>query len=358
MATSMAPAATVPSKFPASNISSIKTFAESNGDAPIPSTFYSITEPPDDVARDLAASIPVIDLSLLNSDDPQLHFKAVQQLGKACQEWGFFMITNHGISENLMEDVMNKSNEYHNLPLEERKEFANKGYLEPIVHGTSFFPQAETANYWRDYLRVITHPQFNFPHKPQGYKELAFEYSRKIRGVARILLQAISESLGLEADAIIESTDFDSGLQIFFVNLYPPCPQPDLSLGIPPHSDHGLLTLLTQNGVGGLQVKHHGKWVEVDPLPKCILVNTGDQLEVVSNGRYKSVLHRAVLNNRDTRISVVLVNGPALDKDISPAQGLLEKEKPLFESRTYNDYVQDMRKSKFADKSALSEIRL
>ncbi|KAI4337964.1 hypothetical protein L6164_016325 [Bauhinia variegata] len=348
----MAPAATIH----ASDISSIKAFAESNDDAPIPSTYYSITEPRDDVAHELAASLPVIDLSLLNSEDLQLHSKAVQQLGKACQEWGFFMITNHGISEELMEDVMNKSHEFHNLPIEEKKEFVDKGPLAPIRYGTSFNPQAETVHYWRDYLKVITHPQFDFPHKPLGYKELAFEYSHKIRAVARNLLQGISESLGLEPDAIIESTGFDSGLQIFAVNLYPPCPQPDLALGMPPHSDHGLLTLLTQNGVGGLQVKHQGKWVKVDPLPKCLLVNIADQLEAVSNGRYKSVLHRAVLDNRDTRISVVLVNGPALDKDIGPAQSLLEKEKPLFKSMKYEDYFTLHQKSRPPQKSGLESM--
>lgn len=94
------------------------------------------------------------------------------------------------------------------------------------------------------------------------------------------MLQRISESLGLQSNSIIECSCFDSGLQIFAVNMYPPCPQPHLALGLPPHSDHGLLTFLMQNEIGGLQVKHGGKWVNVDPLPNCLVVNIGDQLEV------------------------------------------------------------------------------
>ena len=109
---------------------------------------------------------------------------------------------------------------------------------------------------------------------------MAYEYSRKTREVTRTLLQGISESLGLEATALEDYTGFDSGLQVFVVNLYPPCPQPELALGLPPHTDNGLLTLLYQNGVGGLQVKHDGKWVNVDPLPNCLIVNVADQLEV------------------------------------------------------------------------------
>lgn len=76
--------------------------------------------------------------------------------------------------------------------------------------------------------------------------------------------------------------NLDSGLQILVANLYPPCPQPELAMGMPPHSDHGLLTLLTQNGICGLQLLHNGKWVNVNAVPNSFLVNTGDHIEVSS----------------------------------------------------------------------------
>jgi len=58
-------------------------------------TYHSLTEPYDviDVADELATSIPVIDFSLLSSDDPEIHTKVVHELAKACSEWGFFMVT-------------------------------------------------------------------------------------------------------------------------------------------------------------------------------------------------------------------------------------------------------------------------
>ncbi|CAJ1974392.1 unnamed protein product [Sphenostylis stenocarpa] len=362
----MASAASIPSSEPeppkvhASHITSIKAFVESKGDSsPIPSTYHSITQLHDDndVADDFAVSIPIIDFSHLSSHHPQTHAQAVHLLGKACSEWGFFLLINHGIPENLVEKLMKKSREFHDLPMEE-KESGDKGPFEPIRYGTSFCPQVEKVHYWRDYLKAITFPQFNFPHKPSGYREVAYDYSQKIRSVTRKLLEGISESLGLASNSIIECTDFDSGHQLFAVNMYPPCPQPHLALGMPSHSDIGLLTLLTQNGIGGLQVKHHGKWVNVNPLPNCQIVLLSDQLEVVSNGRYERVLHRAILNNRDTRISVVLANGPALDKEIGPVAELLENEKPLFRSIKYRDYFQFQQRSRLADKSSLDEIRL
>lgn len=113
------------------------------------------------------------------------------------------------------------------------------------------------------------------------------EYSEKLREVTRKLLGGISESLGLEESYLEKDLELESGLQIFVGNYYPPCPQPELAMGMPPHSDQGLLTLLIHNQVGGLQVQHQGKWINVKALPNySLLVNTGDHLEVI-----KSIFH-------------------------------------------------------------------
>ena len=112
------------------------------------------------------------------------------------------------------------------------------------------------------------------------YSELCLEYTKIIRKLVGELLRGISNNLGLDEGYIDKAMNMDSGLQILTVNLYPPCPQPEEAMGMPPHSDHGLLTLFIQNGVGGLQVQHKGKWFDVNPTPNSILVNTGDHLEV------------------------------------------------------------------------------
>lgn len=108
-----------------------------------------------------------------------------------------------------------------------------------------------------------------------------WEYCEKSRQVAKELLRGISQGLGLEECYLEKTLDMKSGFQIFIANYYPRCPQPELALGMPPHSDHGLLTLIIQNQVGGLQVQHQGKWIQVNALPNSLLVNTGDHLEVI-----------------------------------------------------------------------------
>lgn len=101
-------------------------------------------------------------------------------------------------------------------------------------------------------------------------------------------MEAILESLGLwsaemnitEENDILE--EFEDGSQIIVTNCYPPCPEPELTLGMPPHSDYGFLTLLLQDEVKGLQIQFEEKWLTVEPIPNAFVVNIGDHLEVGS----------------------------------------------------------------------------
>ncbi len=74
---------------------------------------------------------------------------------------------------------------------------------------------------------------------------------------------------------------FDDGMQSVRMTYYPPCPQPELVLGIFPHSDATGITILNQiNGVDGLQIKKDGVWIPVSFLEGSLVVNVGDILEV------------------------------------------------------------------------------
>ncbi|KAB5516034.1 hypothetical protein DKX38_026682 [Salix brachista] len=133
-------------------------------------------------------------------------------------------------------------------------------------------------------------------------------------------------------------------------------------MGMPPHSDHGLLTLLIQNGIGGLQIQHKGKWVNVGTHPNSFLVNTGDHLEILSSGRYKSVLHRAMVNNKGTRMSIAMAHGPSLDSVVSPAPELLVSSKgnelAAYIGMKYKDYLELQQSNKLDGKSCLDRVRI
>lgn len=105
----------------------------------------------------------------------------------------------------------------------------------------------------------------------RAYLDEVWKLAMKITG-------AISESLGLEPGHIQGA--FGEGSQIVACNYYPKCPQPDLTLGLSAHTDRGGVTVLMENGVEGLQVRHEGKWVPVPHVPGSFLINIGDCIEV------------------------------------------------------------------------------
>ena len=126
------------------------------------------------------------------------------------------------------------------------------------------------------------------------HSDIVSEYAEKTRALARKLLQGISLSLGLEEDCIEKTMELDRTTQIFAANYYPPCPDPESAIGIPPHTDHGLLTFLLQNGVGGLEIQHEGKWFHLNAIPGSIFVNTGDQLEVNNKKKSTSTVYSII----------------------------------------------------------------
>ena len=105
------------------------------------------------------------------------------------------------------------------------------------------------------------------------------EYSDAMVGLAGRILQLISESLGLPLSFIGEA--IGEVYQNITISYYPPCPQPDLALGLQSHSDMGAVTLLIQDNVGGLEVLKDGVWVPVTPLRGAVVVILADQTEVV-----------------------------------------------------------------------------
>nr|XP_010939708.1 protein DMR6-LIKE OXYGENASE 2 isoform X1 [Elaeis guineensis] len=303
--------------------------------------------------------IPTLDFSLLTEGTPEQRSQVVHHLGKACEEWGFFMVVNHGIPERLREAMLVSMKEFFDQTEEEKGECAGKHVMDPIRYGTSFNSTVEDVRYWRDYMKVFAHPVFYSPAKPPSFREISKEYAKCTRAMGMELLRGIWESLGLEENDMTNALDLHSCFQVLVGNIYPPCPQPELATGLPAHSDHGLLTILIQNGVNGLQVKHGGNWVRVEPLPNSFLVNTGDHMEVVSNGRYKSVLHRAEVNGQSTRISIATVVAPSLDAIVEPASQLVSDEHPMmFGGMRYGEFLERQQANRLKEKSVLDLLRL
>jgi salicylic acid 3-hydroxylase len=116
-------------------------------------------------------------------------------------------------------------------------------------------------------------------------REIVSAYCREVRLLGIRLLGMISLSLGLPEDYIENALGEQE--QHMAVNYYPQCPEPDLTYGLPKHTDPNALTILLQDpNVAGLQVLKKGgggggdQWIAVSPLPNALVINLGDQLQV------------------------------------------------------------------------------
>ena len=111
-------------------------------------------------------------------------------------------------------------------------------------------------------------------------REVTEEYNKEMLRLTDKILELLSEGLGLERK-VLKSSLGDEQIELEMkINMYPPCPQPELALGVEPHTDMSALTLLVPNEVSGLQVWNDNNWVAVDYLQNALFVHIGDQLEV------------------------------------------------------------------------------
>lgn len=290
--------------------------------------------------RSLDASIPIIDLHGLDGPNRS---DIIQKIGHACQNYGFFQIMNHGVPESVVSNMVNVSKEFFRLPECERLKNYSDDPLKTTRLSTSFNVKTEKVANWRDYLRFHCHPLEDYIHEwpsnPPSFREHVAEYCRKVRALSLELLEVISESLGLEKEYISKALGKHG--QHMAINYYPPCPEPELTYGLPGHADPNVITILLQDDVAGLQVLIDGKWVAVNPVPNTFTVNVGDQIQVISNDRYKSVLHRAVVNCDKERMSIPTFYCPSQDAVIGPAPQLVDDDHPpQYWNFTYNEYYE------------------
>lgn len=307
-----------------------------------------------------ADGIRVVDLDVLINGDSNQRSEAIRHLGRACEDWGFFMVINHGVPESLQGATMDACKELFNLPREELAEYMDAGPMDPVRVGTGFNSAVDGAKYWRDYLKMFAHPDLHCPAKPANLREISTEYATRTRGLMLELTTAVSESMGLDGGRIAEALNLENCFQILIGNHYPPAGADVGAIGLPTHSDHGLLTLLFQNGVDGLQVKHNGEWLLAKPIPGSFFVIAGDQLEIVSNGRYKAALHRSLVDGEQARMSFVSLIGPCLDAVVEPIPELTREapEGAEFRGIMYREYMEHQQSNKLKENAALDIVRV
>ncbi|KAJ0976843.1 hypothetical protein J5N97_012317 [Dioscorea zingiberensis] len=265
----------------------------------------------------------VIDFSKLDGDERDI---ALAEIANGCEKWGFFQLVNHGISTELLERVKKVCSECFKLEREQRFKGSNPVHLlNNLVDQGEQGKRLEDID-WEDVF--LLHDDNQWPLNPPEFMETMSEYRKELKKLAEKMMEVMDENLGLEKGYIKKAFFGEEGKPFFGtkVSHYPPCPHPEMVTGLRAHTDAGGVILLFQDDkVGGLQMLKDGEWIDVQPLPNAIVINTGDQIEVLSNGRYKSAWHRVLAKPDGNRRSIASFYNPSLTATIAPAPELVEK---------------------------------
>ncbi|KAM5573127.1 hypothetical protein ABKV19_012913 [Rosa sericea] len=155
-----------------SNVTSIKSLAESPALSSVPSAYAFNINPNDEAdPNDPEFAIPIVDMSLLTSGSPDQRTQIVHDLVKICEEWGFFIAINHRVPESLMKGMIEAYHGFFSLPDEEKEEFkSGNDVLEMFKYGTSYNLALDKVLLWRDFFKVRTHPEFHSHYKPASFR--------------------------------------------------------------------------------------------------------------------------------------------------------------------------------------------
>ena len=263
-------------------------------------------------------TIPMIDMAPLLDGTPGGAARVAAALGAACRSTGFFYIAGHGIDPALLAAVYAESARFFALPEADKQELAisrfgdNRGYagfgsesLDPDKPADA----KEAFNIGRDEAPDTNH----WPALP-GFADVMSRYYAAMRRLSEQLHQAIALDLSLDPDFFAPRIDRPQAtLRLLH---YPPHPGrfDGERYGAGAHTDYGNVTILSQDMVGGLEVRtRDGHWIAATPVPGTFVCNIGDCLMRWSNDVYVSTPHRVANLSGRERYSVAFFFDPNPD---------------------------------------------
>jgi isopenicillin N synthase-like dioxygenase len=294
--------------------------------------------------------IPVVDIGPLREGSNYMN--VAKALHKASRESGFIYINNHGIDMSLLAEARQLALQFFRQPLHIKNALGisekHRGYLAmgQARMQADKLPDLKESFIWgiedSEGKTIEDHPLRGKNRWPQELPELratAMQFFDQADQVARNLLKGFATGLGLNPQFFLRTCNLPMSRAAF---VYYPAQKKQHSsqqCGVAPHTDFGVLTVLCQDDVGGLQVQNaQGRWVNAPPIPGTLVVNVGDLLSRWTNGEYRSTPHRVINTSGKERLSLVLAFDPDPETRID-AQEVFPDREPLEPAINCGDYL-------------------
>ncbi|KAL4637748.1 hypothetical protein ACB092_03G098500 [Castanea dentata] len=292
-------------------------------------------------------------------------------------------IVNHGISEDVMDEMMKGIHRFHEQPTEVKREYYLRDATKNVTYMSNFHLFKAKAANWRDSLSFSMAPvapilrSFHQPAVKTNKKDdihykriklklrktnkilgewgnnesssieqsplmdIIISYSEHVKMLRLTLLELLSEALGLKPNHLIEMGC--AAGHNFVCNCYPACPEPNRTMGASKRSDPDFFTILLQGQIGGLQLLYENQWADIPPVIGALVVNLGDLFQLISNDKSKSTIHRVLANQVGLRISVACFFSTHLqpvNQLYGPIKELLSDDNPpLYRETLVGEYA-------------------
>mmetsp|Transcript_16235 Transcript_16235/g.37405 ORF Transcript_16235/g.37405 Transcript_16235/m.37405 type:complete len:347 (-) Transcript_16235:66-1106(-) len=266
------------------------------------------------------ALVPIIDVGALNGSDHAAKLAVAKQIGKACEEIGFFVIVNHGVPKEVIDKAWERTTAFFDLPLDQKLKFVSEdesknpyGYSalggEVLSRGKNVEKQGHAAEQdaaigdLKEMFQMgpknpeAGMPPRNLPQEPEEFAAAYQAYYDSVEDLARRLLGAFALALDLPEEWFNDK--LDRHLSALRANNYPHqkgMTVPAGSIRCSAHTDYGTLTVLKSGGPG-LQVSKdtiNVAWHDVPVVEDGFVINLGDLMRRWTNERWCSTLHRVV----------------------------------------------------------------
>ena len=308
--------------------------------------------------------VPTIDFAKyreghFNSDDRI-------ELTSACEDMGFFLLKGHGLDE-LIAEVFLESESFFSES-KDYKQRVRRDEENPL----GYFDR-ELTKRKRDQKEVFdfrvggyqsnkSNRTTRWPENRDGFKDCLAHFFDSFTALSEEVMEMIFASMGMEAAesrklvAACFGPEHSSAARLNYYPAVDPVPETEREaltplgdMALHHHTDPGAITLLLQDDHGGLQAHstEHG-WREVEPQAGTIVVNIGDVMQVWTNDRCKSGIHRVLpIASGRGRYSTPFFYQPRFDAVIKPWSN--ENEPTKYRSFLWKEFIRGRVADNFAD---------